>query len=116
LAAKSRWWNVAYFQQDRDIFMMCDSICGGLGFRGGFCWVWLGGVRALGARQYGVGVAAEESRRQRGGRSMVSLALGVFSGAADVGLSGGWMGGAVAPLTRCAGDGRWMFQACETPG
>ncbi len=35
-------------------------------------------MRALGAKRHGAGVAAKESRRQRGGRSMVSLTLGVF--------------------------------------
>jgi hypothetical protein len=59
-------------------------------------------VRALGAKRQAAGVAAEESRRQGGGRSMVSLTLGVFfwgrMGFLAVavrmwGLRGGWMGG-----------------------
>ena len=56
----------------------------------------------MGAKRQAAGVAAEESRRQRGGRSMVSLTLGVFfwgcmgfscGCGTDVGLRGGWMGG-----------------------
>jgi hypothetical protein len=36
LAAKAGGEAISYFQQDRDIFKFCDSIYGGLGFRG-FC-------------------------------------------------------------------------------
>ncbi len=76
----------------------------------------------MGATWQDAGVAAEESRRQWGGRSMVSLTLGLFfSGrfpygcGTDVGLSGGWerwdplvealdraaaVGDGVTPLTR----------------